>query len=261
MNVGNDIVDFSVAPVDNHDVDFPEIHDSAVTATTQTKSLMPVLDEKAWNFCKALSTSKMLPESLRATSEHDTTADIYMICGLGNSLGLDFFQAINSIYCLPGALPALYVRAKRALVLRAGGIFKTETVDIVKGIAYCVITRAGVDYTGTFTVDDAIRRGKLYRDDKGQVRACLTRAGKSTPWIDWPIMILNRAVGRACDKAYSDALLGLASVEDIQDVQFASAVEPIVDLQPKQSIEVSQVDLNAALKPTINQKKATIVGM
>lgn len=244
----------------------PAVSANSNTAIANNHTLMPEICEKSWNFCKAMSKSKLLPMQLQATADHDTTADIYMICGLGHSLGLDFFQAINGIYCLPGALPALYVRAKRALVLRAGGVFKTETVDLKQGIATCVISRAGVDYTGTFTVADAIRRGKLYKDERGQIKACLTKSGKASPWADWPVMLLNRAVGRACDKGFADVLLGLSSAEDIQDVfqnvvvdQNANVSAPAKEEAPAVKAEVIPAsNLMSAIKSSERTQKAVL---
>ena len=193
---------------------------------------MPVLDEKAWEFCSKISHSQMLPAALRSTKDHDTTGDLYLICLEGHALGMNFIQAVTGFYCLPDQRPALYTQTKRALVMKAGGKFIQEEFDEQNGVAICVIRRDGIDYKGTFSVQDGINRGKLYIDGQGQVQGTVSRNGKATPWAtDWRNMCAVRACSRACDKAYPDILMGLSSAEDVQD--FNTPVEPIPTPLPK----------------------------
>lgn len=213
---------------------------------------MPCIIEKAWEYCKALSHSFMLPANLRTTKDHDTTGDLYLILEMARSLDMSFIAAINGIYCLPDARPALYVSTKRALVLRAGGHFINEDFDENTQTAFCTAVRNGVHYTGKFSVQDAINRGKMIINPNGVAEGVFTRNGKPSPWRqDYRHMCAIRACGRACDLGFADVLLGLSSAEDVRDFEVQVPALPKstkMELPPA----MQNQDLQAALIPNNN---------
>ena len=114
------------APLPVKEVDYPEIND------------------KAWDFCNKISRSNLIPESIRSTATADHTAEVYLMMLTGKELGFTFMQTLSALYILPGATqPALYTKAKRALVLRAGGVFEKEDWDQKTLRATVVINRNG----------------------------------------------------------------------------------------------------------------------
>lgn len=213
---------------------------------------MPVINEKAWEFCKAISHSSLLPANFRATKDHDTTGDIYLMLETAKSLEMNFIQAINGLYCLPDARPAMYVSTMRALVLRAGGVFTKEEFDEQTQTAVCVVVRNGTPYTGKFSVQDAVNRGKMIINANGIPEGVVTRNGKPSPWRqDYRNMCAVRACGRACQKGFADVLMGLSSAEEVRDFSEYASPAPAIQVQA-QLPENNQSALQAALLPKEN---------
>ncbi len=105
-------------------VEAPAVQTTSVTTVVNTPIEYPVINDNAWKCCEKLSRSLLVPESIRTTDLEDHTADLYMLMSLGHSLGFDLMQSLQSLFILPGSSrPSLYTSAKRALVLRNGGIF------------------------------------------------------------------------------------------------------------------------------------------
>lgn len=213
--------------------------------------MIPEISDKAWEFCARLSKSALLPETLRSTPDHDTTGDLYMMMMLGQSLDMGFIQTVMGVYCLPGARPALYTSTKRAIVMRAGGKFTADYFDEKTQTAICTVVRDGVAYTGRFSVQDAINRGKMFIGSDGKPQGIASKSGKPSPWRqDYRHMCGVRACGRACDLAYPDALMGLGSLEDMQDFQGVTInAAPVTEPAPAPALPNGQPDLQAALKP------------
>ena len=227
-------------------------HDVAVTAESFQ---MPCINEKAWEFCKAISHSSLLPANLRSTKDHDTTGDLYLMLETARSLEMNFIQAINGLYCLPDARPAMYVSTMRALVLRAGGVFTVEEFDEQKQVAICTVLRNGVPYTGKFSVQDAINRGKMIVNANGIAEGTVSRNGKPSPWRqDYRNMCAVRACGRACQKGFADVLMGLSSAEEVRDLIEVPALDmPSVPRVLPPTSNNNQAALQAALLPNDNQ--------
>lgn len=229
----------------------------AVTETTVTVE-MPTINEKAWDFCSKISHSLLVPENIRSTETSDHTADLYALMSLGSSLGFNLMQTLQGVYILPGsARPSLYTSAKRALVLKHGGVFEREDFDEATQTAFVTINRNGQRITRSFSVLQACAMGKMYRDpNDGQYKGCQTKNGKSSPWaMDYRNMCLIRAVSRCCDAAYPDILMGLPSYEDAIDSQY-QPVEELPVIQPKTEDGLSEiVKVNPKLKQIVKPKK------
>lgn len=225
------------APLPVKEVDYPEIND------------------KAWDFCNKISRSNLIPESIRSTATADHTAEVYLMMLTGKELGFTFMQTLSALYILPGATqPALYTKAKRALVLRAGGVFEKEDWDQKTLRATVVINRNGQRIERSFGADEAISMRKAFKTPDGTVHGAVTAKGAPTPWAqDFRGMCMTRAIARACDAAYPDVLLGLPSVEDLKDTQtFGEApVQTVVESKA----ELPQAEINPAVATAVKPRK------
>lgn len=225
------------APLPVKEVDYPEIND------------------KAWDFCNKISRSNLIPESIRSTATADHTAEVYLMMLTGKELGFTFMQTLSALYILPGATqPALYTKAKRALVLRAGGVFEKEDWDQKTLRATVVINRNGQRIERSFGADEAISMRKAFKTPDGTVHGAVTAKGAPTPWAqDFRGMCMTRAIARACDAAYPDVLLGLPSVEDLKDTQTYG--EAPVQTVVESKAELSQAEINPAVATAVKPRK------
>jgi hypothetical protein len=125
----------------------------------------------------------------------------------GVTLGLDPLTALQQIYLVHGR-PGMYAEAKVALVKSRGHEVWVE--DITDTRAVVCGRRAGTDYVErvTVTMDQARKAGWTSN-----------QAYTKTPQD----MLYARAAGRVCDRVAPDVLLGIASVEEIQDTIQATA--------------------------------------
>lgn len=225
------------APLPVKEVDYPEIND------------------KAWDFCNKISRSNLIPESIRSTATADHTAEVYLMMLTGKELGFTFMQTLSALYILPGATqPALYTKAKRALVLRAGGVFEKEDWDQKTLRATVVINRNGQRIERSFGADEAISMRKAFKTPDGIVHGAVTTKGAPTPWAqDFRGMCMTRAIARACDAAYPDVLLGLPSVEDLKDTQTYG--EAPVQTVVESKAELPQAEINPAVATAVKTRK------
>jgi hypothetical protein len=225
------------APLPVKEVDYPEIND------------------KAWDFCNKISRSNLIPESIRSTATADHTAEVYLMMLTGKELGFTFMQTLSALYILPGATqPALYTKAKRALVLRAGGVFEKEDWDQKTLRATVVINRNGQRIERSFGADEAISMRKAFKTPDGTVHGAVTAKGAPTPWAqDFRGMCMTRAIARACDAAYPDVLLGLPSVEDLKDTQTYG--EAPVQTVVESNAELPQAEINPAVATAVKPRK------
>lgn len=238
------------------------VHAVTTVENVANKVEYPVLNEKAWDFCQKISKSTLIPESIRSTETADHTADVYMIMALGNSLGLNFMQSLSGIYTVPGtARPALYTNTKRALVLKAGGLID-ERWDDQANAAIVTITRGSQKYTRTFGVQEAISMGKMFIDpNDGIAKGVRSRSGNASPWaIDYKNMCMLRALSRCCDAAYADVLMGLSSVEELNDYATYGESEPTTKETTAKLTPASEINpaLASAIKPKATRKRKEV---
>jgi hypothetical protein len=119
----------------------------------------------------------------------------------GLSLGLDPLVALQQIYIVHGR-PGMYTKMKVALVQSRGHEIWTEDLSDTRAVV-CG-RRKGTDYVErvTVTMDMARKAGWTKNDNYNK-----------TPQD----MLYARAAGRVCDRIAPEVLLGIASVEEIQD--------------------------------------------
>lgn len=245
-----------VAPVVNAEPMINEPLTVRGSATLPVKEVdYPEINDKAWDFCNKISRSNLIPESIRSTATADHTAEVYLMMLTGKELGFTFMQTLSALYILPGATqPALYTKAKRALVLRAGGVFEKEDWDQKTLRATVVINRNGQRIERSFGADEAISMRKAFKTPDGIVHGAVTAKGAPTPWAqDFRGMCMTRAIARACDAAYPDVLLGLPSVEDLKDTQTYG--ETPVQTVVESKAELPQAEINPAVATAVKPRK------
>lgn len=120
----------------------------------------------------------------------------------GITLGLDPLTALQQIYIVHGR-PGMYTEMKVALLKSRGHEVWVE--DLTDTRATVCGRRAGTEYVErvTVTMDQAKKAGWTAKNDNYN----------KTPQD----MLYARAAGRVCDRVAPDVLLGIASVEEIQD--------------------------------------------
>ena len=239
-----------VIPVNNAPV---TLRDTAPLTIKETD--YPEINVKAWDFCNKISRSSLIPESIRSTATADHTAEVYLMMLTGKELGFTFMQTLSALYILPGATqPALYTKAKRALVLRAGGVFEKEEWNERTLRATVVINRNGQRIERSFGADEALSMCKAFKTPDGVVHGAVTAKGAATPWSkDFRGMCMTRAISRACDAAYPDVLLGLPSVEEIKDAQ--TDCEAPVQTVVESKAELPQAEINPAVATAVKPRK------
>jgi len=155
---------------------------------------------EAMQFADMLSKSSMVPASYKGKPE-----DILPAMMFGSELGLNPIQSLQNIAVINGR-PSIWGDAMLALVQNHpafGGI--TESFDDNTMTATCTVWRKGGEkHTVTFSQSDAQTAGLW---------------GKKGPWQQYPKRMLKlRARGFALRDQFADALSGLVSAEEAQDM-------------------------------------------
>jgi len=135
----------------------------------------------------------------------------------GITLGLDPMTALQQIYIVKGR-PGMYARIKVALLQAHGHEVWTE--DLSDHRAVVCGRRRGTDYVERVTVsmDQARKAGWTSND-----------AYAKTPQD----MLYARAAGRVCDRVGADVLMGIASVEEMQDeIRGSAALDSTRTVEP-----------------------------
>jgi hypothetical protein len=191
-------------------------------------SLTPTTFEGVVKFANTIATSQMVPAAFRGKPD-----DILVAVQWGNEVGLGPMAALQNIAVINGK-PSIYGDAMMALVSSHpafGGC--EETIEKIDGdlTAICRITRIILG-------KPVVKEFKFSQADA--VRADLW--GKAGPWKQYPKRMLQmRARGFALRDAFPDALKGIISKEEAEDM-------------PKDEMKVIN-PLDALSKP--NQEKTT----
>lgn len=146
----------------------------------------------------------------------------------GLSLGLDPLTSLQQIYVVHGR-PGMYARIKVALVTSRGHEVWTEDLTDVRAVV-CG-RRKGSQNTErvVITMDMAKKAGWTSNNTYTK-----------TPQD----MLYARAAGRVCDRIAPDVLMGIASVEDIND-------EVAVDAQPARTRTVKRAEVAGGERPAL----------
>ena len=177
--------------------------------------------QEAMQFATMVSNSQLAPKDYRGRPE-DTLISMMM----GNELGLNPLQSIQNIAVINGR-PSIWGDALLALVQNHPS-FKSidESFDESTMTASCTVCRkGGKPHTSTFSRADAETAGLW---------------GRNT-WKQYPKrMLAMRARGFALRNQFADALLGLITREEAEDLPVDEVVEP----SPQEPSYYSQSDFD-----------------
>lgn len=172
-------------------------------------ALQPTSMGEAMQMAEMLSSSQMVPKTYQNRPQ-DTLVAMMM----GSELGLNPIQALQNIAVINGK-PAIYGDALLALVQshpKFGG--HEESFDDQTMTASCTVWRKGdaKSHTVTFSQADAQQAGLW---------------DKAGPWKQYPKrMLMWRARGYALRDKFADALGGLITVEEAQDIPVEREINP-----------------------------------
>lgn len=190
--------------------------------------------EEARGYCKILASTELVPKSYRGKPD-----DIMVAGQMGARLGLDIFQALQSIASING-VPSVYGDAGLAIV-RASGFLEEfdewleidgqrvkEMPNLIEAaeqghriVQWCKSKRKGAPHPRltSYSVTDAkVARLWLKKGYNGQ----------ETPWCTSPgRMLMFRARGYNLRDEFSDVLKGMRFAEEVQDYD--------MDMQPDAS--------------------------
>lgn len=180
-------------------------------------SLQPANLNEAMQMAEMLSRSQMVPKTYQ-NKPQDTLVAMMM----GSELGLNPIQALQNIAVVNGK-PSIYGDALLALVMnhpRFGG--HEESFEESTMTATCTVWRKGEQksHSVSYSQLDAEKAGLW---------------GKQGPWSQYPKrMLMWRARGYALRDKFADALGGLITVEEAQDIPEEREINPIqsVPMQP-----------------------------
>lgn len=192
---------------------------SSITLSLELTTL-PAIRE----YCAIVAKTGMVPRAYQGKPD-----DIMVAVQMGQKLGLDFFQSLQSIATING-VPSIYGDAALSVVRSSGlledfdewleidGSRVKEIPNLIEAAAqgkrivqWCLSKRKGMprERLTSYSVDDA-KQAKLWLK-KG-------REGQDTPWItNSPRMLMFRARGFNLRDNFGDVLKGMAIFEEAQD--------------------------------------------
>lgn len=150
-----------------------------------------------------LATSSVIPKNYMGKP-----TDLFVAMAMGYQLGMPVEQAIQDIAVINGR-PCMWGDGLLAVVMGHGDFDDIIEEPMMNGqtvVGYsCTVKRRGkADYTKVFTLDMAKKAGLL---------------GKPGPWTQYPDRMLQmRARGFALRDRFPDALRGIKSREEVEDI-------------------------------------------
>jgi hypothetical protein len=186
-----------------------------LTTTKQNGfALQPTSMNEAMQMADMLAKSQMVPKHYQ-NKPQDTLVAMMM----GSELGLNPIQALQNIAVINGK-PSIYGDAMMALVQNHpafGGV--DESFDESTMTAHCSVWRKGGNtHTQSFSKADAEKAGLW---------------GKSGPWQQYPKRMLQfRARGFALRNQFADALAGLITREEAEDMPNERDITPRQEARP-----------------------------
>lgn len=190
------------------------------------KGIVPQTIEEVLTLSETFACSQMCPQVFRGNVQDVATVIFY-----GLEVGLPPFQAMQNIAVVNGR-PCLWGDALPALIYKHGH----QLEEKIEGegddmVATCTLTRGdtGQKITKTFTIKQAKKAGLF---------------NKKGVWQTYPDRMLQmRARSFAVRDGASDAMVGLAVAEEVQDYEENAPVKNITPPSPPSpSIEVKKVE-------------------
>ena len=177
-------------------------------------SLQPANMDEALRMAEMLSRSQMIPKAYQGKPQ-----DALVAMMMGSELGLNPIQSLQNIALVNGK-PSIFGDALAALMLNHpafGGM--EEDFDDASQTAKCTVWRkGGPRHTQSFSEADA-RKAGLW--------------GKAGPWAQYPKRMLQmRARGFAIRSQFADALAGLITREEAEDMPVERNITPMPNSVP-----------------------------
>lgn len=190
------------------------------------------------NFTDILNMSEVFFKSEMAPKTLDSASKIAVAIQYGMELGLPPVQAMQNIAVVNGR-PCLWGDALPALMYKHGHqLDETIEGEGDEAIATCTLTRGDTGHviTKTFSVKDAQKAGLWQVDARVQRKGrngSTYEADNTSPWYKYPKRMLQmRARSWAIRDGASDAMVGLAVAEEVQDYEVVPAVKDVTPPSP-----------------------------
>lgn len=194
----------------------------------------PKSTAEAMELAKTLASSQLIPKAFQQRPD-----DVFVAMMWSHSLGIPIVQGLQGIAVINGK-PSLYGDALLAVCMGSGqmaDIEETVTGSADNLTATCKVTRRGkpTPVVSTFSMADARAAGLL---------------GKPGPWKQYTSRMLKmRARAFALRDAFPDVLSGIASAEEMQDVE-GTATENVAEQVAKMPRRRSKLPVQAPKEGT-----------
>jgi hypothetical protein len=165
-----------------------------------------VLLGEAASLAHAIANTDFVPSGMRGNEAAIAAAILY-----GDEVGLGPMQSLAKVSVIDGR-PTLAAESQRALILAAGhSVWFDPEPTVTRATAVGVRADNGVKQSITWTLDDAKRAGIDGRRN----------------WRTYPrAMLVARASAELARAIFADVIGGLAAIEEIEDLDGSSPVEP-----------------------------------
>jgi len=185
----------------------------------------------------ANSTPKQIEEARQVAIANATAAVLQ-----GTAVGLDPLTSLQQIFIIHGR-PGMYAKAKVALLKSHGHEVWTE--DLNDSRAVVCGRRAGEERVERVVITIAMAKQAGWTSNTAYAK---------TPQD----MLWARAAGRVCDRIAPDRLMGISSVEDIEDeaVRATAEVGPAVRTVRPRRAKAQSALIEAAEEPSLDDEPA-----
>lgn len=173
-----------------------------------------------------IKNSSLIPSHLR--NERELVASML----LAKELGLNIVSGLQNISVIQGK-PTLNSHVLWALVMKQSDLENVK-VDTSDNACTVTIKRKIGEFKSTFTLEDAKKAGLL----------------KSGSWEKYPRQMLEARAKSTCARlAYPEAIMGLYSKEEMEDVAIQESrevqvqISPANELEQKKELYIKKVDI------------------
>lgn len=182
-------------------------------------SLAPTNFAELERFANLVARSSFAPKAFMGKP-----GDVMVAVQMGMELGLSPMQALQNIAPVNGR-PSVYGDAIPAICMQHP-LFESIQEDVTNGVATCTVVRRGMPpVIRKFSVEDA-KKAQLW--------------GKAGPWQQYPERMLQmRARGFACRDAFPDALRGIITREEAEDIPRETVRATVVENRPSRAQEAT----------------------
>lgn len=220
--------------------------------TAQAQALAPQTFAQWMQLAEYMAKSSLVPKDFR-----DKPGDCLVAMQMGASVGLNPFQAIQSIAVINGR-PCMWGDAVLGIVMASGLLEDIDETDDGT-TATCTVKRKGkpTPVVRTFSMQDAIE-AKVYEKDSQGVGKWVSLAERAV-WRSYKKRMRQmRSRSWALRDAFPDVLKGLAIREEVEDYGDPEPGEP-KNITPAPDLEARMAELMPREKvPTIEEISGSV---